>query len=136
MARARRQLGVAIVALVCFAMSVTGAAAADASGVVELMLPRPPAAQEAVWLQVQPPPLARGTRLRVLTGDGVLLGAVVPFGTRPDQDSGTYTIPLPATAIVDGRVRLRLEIEEAGSPPRPLRPGEASVDLIYLPVTR
>jgi hypothetical protein len=103
---------------------------------VELILPRPAADREAVRLQISVGELARGARLRVSTGNGVLLGTVSPFGVRRGQAAGSYTLPLPATAIVNGRVELRLEVEEPGAVARAPKPGEVEgVTLVYVPVT-
>ena len=125
------------VAGVCAAGLSPSASAAIATpqDMVELTLPRAAAADEAVWLQVRAGALPRGTEIQVSTSDGVLLGTVSPFGG-PRGHGATYTIPLPKTAVRDGRVRLRFEVHEAGAPARPPRPGEVeSVSLIYVPVS-
>jgi hypothetical protein len=125
------------VAGACLAWAAPSACAAIATpqGTVELTLPRAAAADEAVWLQVRAGALPRGTEIQVSTGDGVLLGTVSPFGT-PRGQSATYTIPLPKTAVRDGRVRLRFEVHEVGAPARPPRPGEVeNVSLIYVPIS-
>ncbi len=105
-------------------------------GTVELALPRAVAAHEAVWLQIRVGALPRGARLRVSTSDGVPVGTISPFGVRGGQAAGSYTIPLPKSAIANGRVRLQLEIEEPGTTARAPRPAEVeNVDLVYVPIS-
>jgi hypothetical protein len=126
-----------IIALLCATAFATGvtAAAEPQQGAVELILPRPAAAHEAVRLQIGVA-LARGARLRVSAGDGTLLGTVSSFGVQRGQDVVTHILPLPATAIVNGRVALRLEVQEPGAAARAPKPGEVdSIALIYVPVT-
>ncbi len=102
--------------------------------VIELPLPRAPAAGEDVWLQLRVGPLRRGTEIRVSTSDGVLVGTASPFGAPQSQGAATYTIPLPKAAIVGGSVRLRLDVDQPGSPARAPRPGEIEgASLIYVP---
>lgn len=115
---------------------LAGPAVATPPGTVELTLPRPAAHDEAVWLQVRTGPLAGGAEIHVSTSDGVFLGTVSPFGGRRDQGA-TYTIPLPKTAIRDGRIRVRLDVHAPEGRARAPRPGEVEdVTLIYVPVTR
>jgi hypothetical protein len=47
---------------------------------------------------------------------------VAPYA--PGSRSTTATVPVPRSAIVDGRLRLRLQVLEPGAPPRAPRPGE------------
>jgi hypothetical protein len=125
-------------ALLVLALSAAGAEAACApqQEAVELALPRPAAAHEAVWLQVRVGALARGGQLRVLTAAGELVGAVSPFGAAARSQGGTYTFPLPKAAIVDGRVQLCLEAETPGAAARAPRQGEVeAVTLLYVPVS-
>jgi hypothetical protein len=134
----RQQLGFGLVACLCAVLIATDVSATDNSqqGSVELALPRAAAGNEAVWLRVSLGALPPGARLRISTKDGTPLGTAAPFGARQAQQPATYTIPLPKTAIVDGRVRLRLEVDEHGAPARAPRPGEVEdVVLIYVPVT-
>src|SRR5262245_43845938 len=77
---------------------------------IELVLPRQPNLREAVWLEISIGNLRSGS-IRVLTSNGKLIGAVSPFGRARSQAGLTYKLPLPRTAIVDGRVRLRLEVD-------------------------
>lgn len=103
----------------------------------ELMLPRRAAADEAVWAQVRVGALPRGAEVTVETADGARLGSVSPFGLRSAQQGASYTIPLPAGAIVDGRVQLRLQVTQASAAARAPTPSEVEgVSLIFVPVTK
>jgi len=106
-------------------------------GAVELALPRDAAADEAVWLQVHAGVLPRGAEILISTHDGTLVGTVSPLIIPYGEDAGTYTVPLPDTAIANGRVRLRLAVEVPGAPARAPKSGEVqSVDLMYVPIAR
>ena len=128
-----------IIVLMCSATFGSGAIAGGKAQqrMIELTLPRPATSEEAVWVQVRARMLPRGTEIRVSTSDGTLLGTVSPYGAAShDRQATTYTIPLPENAIVDGRVQLRLEVDEPGQPPRAPRPVEVeSVNLIYVPIS-
>ena len=103
----------------------------------ELTLPRRAAADEAVWAQVRVGVLPRGAEVVVGTADGERIGSVSPFGFRSAQQGASYTIPLPAGAIVDGRVQLRLQVTQAGAAARAPASGEVEgVRLIFVPVTK
>jgi hypothetical protein len=103
---------------------------------VELTLPRAPARDEAVWLQIQAGVLAHGASIGVSSSDGELFGSVSPYGSIRGARSTTYLVPLPKTAIVNGRLQLRLTVEEPGEPSREPRANEIeSVVPIYVPVT-
>jgi len=103
---------------------------------VELVLPRPPAAGEAVWLEVRVGTLGRGD-IEISTRDGRPIGSVSSFGGARGQAGATYTVPLPQSEIVNGRVQLRLEVDQPGQPARAPKPGEVDgVKLIYVPVSQ
>jgi len=116
----RRHLAIAALAagLLAFATS----ARAEEAPVIELAAPRAAAGSESVELAVTTGALPRGARLALSTENGEILGAVAPYA--PGSRSGTATVPVPRSAIVDGRLRLRVEVLEPGAPPRPPRPGE------------
>ena len=138
--RAKRQrLACTAGALMCSAWWIAGAVAQEApQGVVELTLPRAAAPGEAVRLQLNAGVLPRGARILVRTRDGALVGAASPFGApRGQATAATYTLPLPPEAIANGRVQLRLEVEEPGGAARPPRPGEVQgMELTFVRVTR
>ena len=116
----RRHLAIAALAagLLAFATS----ARAEEAPVIELAAPRAAAGSESVELAVTTGALPRGARLALSTESGEILGAVAPYA--PGSRSTTATVPVPRSAIVDDRLRLRVEVLEPGAAPRPPRPGE------------
>jgi hypothetical protein len=100
----------------------------------ELAAPRLPGQGEALEIQITAGPLPPGARLIVLTAQGGILGAIAPFGPSELAHGSTVTVPVPSSAIVDGRLRLRLQVEEPNSPPRSPRPQEVQqLHLILAP---
>jgi hypothetical protein len=79
-----------------------------------LALPHPLAAGESAWIEVQLGTISKGRVVTVTTATGQLLGTISPFGARPGQGGGTYTLPVPADAIRDGRVAIRVTISDLG----------------------
>jgi hypothetical protein len=113
-----------------------GDCAAQEGNVIELRVPRTPGPNEAVELQVTTGSLPPGARLEVLAERGESYGAAAPFGPRRDKGT-TATVPIPKSALTDGRVRLRLQVTEPGAPPRAPRPQELrSLNLVIAPQTR
>ena len=109
-----------------------GTLVAEESAMIELTAPRPTSRDESVELQITTGPLPRGARLTLSTEDGESLGAVTPYP--PGRQSNAATVPVPRSAVVDGRLRLRLQVFEPGAPPRPPRPGEVQrLDLVVAP---
>jgi hypothetical protein len=109
-----------------------GTLAAEESAMIELAAPRPPGRGESVELQIATGPLPRGARLTLSTEDGESLGAVTPYP--PGRQSNTATVPVPQSAIVDGRLRVRLRVLEPGAPARAPRPSEVQrLDLVVAP---
>jgi hypothetical protein len=110
---------------------------ASQQGLVELTLPRAAADDEAVWLQIQIGVLARGAVIRVSSTNGELLGSVSSYGSARGAPSPTYLVPLPKTAVVNGRIRVRLTVDEPGKPSRAPRADEVeNVIPVYVPVTK
>ena len=95
------------------------AAQAQREGEIVLDLPRPIAAGETAFIEVALGALGRGQSVEITTAAGRSLGVIAPFGVRAGQDTGTYTVPVPADAIRDGRVVLRLTVRQgdASRPP-------------------
>jgi hypothetical protein len=109
----------------------TGTLAAEQSAAIELAAPRPAGRGEAFQVQITAGPLPRGARLVLLTENGETLGAVAPFP--PSSRSTAVTVPVPQSAVADGRLRLRLQVVEPGAPPRPPLPAEVErIDLIVV----
>jgi hypothetical protein len=117
----RRYLAIAALAASVLA-STTSARVAEEAAVIELAAPRAAAGSESVELAVTTGALPPGARLALSTENGEILGAVAPYA--PGSRSTTATVPVPRSAIVDGRLRLRVEVLEPGAPPRPPQPGE------------
>jgi hypothetical protein len=116
----RRYLAIAALAASVLASTTSARVAEEA--VIELAAPRAAAGSESVELAVTTGALPPGARLALSTENGEILGAVAPYA--PGSRSITATVPVPRSAIVDGRLRLRVEVLEPGAPPRPPRPGE------------
>jgi uncharacterized lipoprotein YbaY len=139
--RTLRAIGLAtVIALqVSSATPVIGTAAIEKAqlSLVELALPRAPTAGEAVWVRIVIGALPRGARLRVSTADGVAVGSLASVGVLRSQEAVSYDLPVPPSAIAGGRVRLRLDIVEAGGATRLPVAGEVeAVELRYVPVTK
>jgi hypothetical protein len=100
----------------------TGALVAEEFLMIELAAPPAAARGQSVELAVTTGSLPPGARLALSTEDGETLGAVAPYP--PGSRSTTATVPVLRSAIVDGRLRLRLQVLEPGAPPRAPRPGE------------
>jgi hypothetical protein len=83
-----------------------------------LTLPRPLKDGAHAWLEVQVGPLAPGQRVRVTTLSGELLGAISPFGPTERRHSGLYSLPVPADAIRNGALSVRVTITDANKPAR------------------
>lgn len=96
---------------------------AASGGARSLRLAQAPEPGQTVYLEVRLGTLAGGQEIELRGDDGRLLGVISPHGIRPGREAGTYTLPLPADALRDGRVRLRLITTPAGGAPR-----EASAD--------
>jgi len=107
-------------ALLAIALLTQAATAQDSSAGQELTLalPHPLATGERAWIEVQLGAISKGRVVNVTTASGLLLGTISPFGARPGQNAGTFTLPLPADAIRDGRVTVRVTISQPGGPPR------------------
>jgi hypothetical protein len=127
----RQYLSIAALAVALLAPS-TSTLIAEESPVLELAAPRPAGPDESLELQITTGPLPRGARLMLSTETGEVLGAVAPYP--PGRSSNTTTVPISRSAIVDGHLRLRLQVLEPDAPPRPPRPGEVQrLDLVVVP---
>lgn len=110
----------------------------DGNGMLTLTLPRQPAANEALVLCLSVGVLPHHARVVVHTVDGEIAGTIAPFGVRPGQKAGVYTIPVPAKAVEGDKVTLRLDVLEKGAEAaRP--PARAEIEeakLAFVPVAR
>jgi hypothetical protein len=102
----------ALAIVVLMAPGGNAAVAQDAAREVTLSLPRPLAAGDTPFLEVQVGPVARGRTIGITTATGQPLGTVAPFGGRAGADAGTFTVPVPRDAARDGRLTVRLTISQ------------------------
>jgi hypothetical protein len=82
-----------------------------------LMLPHALRKDETVWLLVKVGAIGR-EQIEITTQDGRPLGTISAFGARAGDAGGTYTVPVPADALRDGRLALRLLVVHSGGAPR------------------
>jgi hypothetical protein len=107
-----------LAALALLSLLVLPACASAANGEAVLTLPRSLKAGEAVTVVVEVGVLPRGCEISVTTPSGQLIGTVSPFGIRAGQAAGSYALPVPAEAVKDGKLSLRLTLTGTGGPPR------------------
>jgi hypothetical protein len=80
---------------------------------------------------------SRSEEITVRDGTGQLIGVISPFGRRQSSAGSTYLLPVPADAIVRGRVVVRFSIEHEGEPTRaPRRSQIGAVRLRVRPAVR
>src|SRR4029077_6389203 len=91
---------------------LAGSGNAESPGDMTLVLPHPLQSGETAWVQVRVGQIGRGQEIEVTTTSGRELGVISAFGLPAGQDAGPYPLPLPADAIQDGRVSLRLTITQ------------------------
>ncbi|WP_408950182.1 hypothetical protein [Lysobacter sp. Hz 25] len=90
---------------------------------MSLTLPHAPKPGERAFLEVELDALPTGHEVEVSLDTGRRLGVISPHGIRPGRGAGTYTLPLPADAVRDAPLRVRIRITRADAAPR-----EASAD--------
>jgi len=96
--------------------------AQPSSGRIEtLVLPRALHAGETALLEVKVGVITRGSEIELATTSGRPLGVISPFGIRSGNQAGTYTVPLPADAISNGRVAVQLSLRQGGSQRAPTK---------------
>ena len=123
--------GLSIFALIMsLAGLLMGVLAAQESRMIELSAPRAPRDGESVEIQMTTGPLPRGARIVVMTEHGETLGVVTPFNVPGTASGTTATVPVPRTAMADGRLRLRLQLIGQGIAPRAPRPDEVQLTLV------
>jgi hypothetical protein len=110
----------------------------DSRGNLTLPLPRQPAANEMLVIQIWVGAIGRGTKIVVRATDQKIAGTIVPFGIRPGQKAGMHTIPVPANAVADKKVSLRLEVLEKGAKAAraPTRLEIEDAKLSFIPVSK
>ncbi|MGB7845198.1 MAG: hypothetical protein WBL63_06255 [Candidatus Acidiferrum sp.] len=102
-----------LTALAFFALLAQPACAA-VGRVVTLVLPHPLHAGDTAWIELKVGAIERGAEIEIATTEGRTLGVISPFGIPSGHQAGTYTIPLPADAISNDRVSLRLTLNQHG----------------------
>ncbi len=109
----------------------------EPGGKLTLTLSRRPAANEMLVVQLKVGVLKRGTKLVVRAIDHEIAGTIAPFGIRPGQKAGLFTVPVPSKAIVDKKVSLRLEVlEKDAKAARAATKGEIEdAKLAFIPVS-
>ena len=78
--------------------------------VVTLVLPRTLEANETAWIELKVGVISKGTEIEIETTEGRTLGVISPYGIRPGNEAGTYTVPLPEDAISNKRVSVRITL--------------------------
>ncbi|MGZ6254250.1 MAG: hypothetical protein ACXWM1_14415 [Candidatus Binataceae bacterium] len=131
----RRRLLIAML-LAGFGGSSAGPLAAQEAKVIELTAPRMPGPDEGAEVQIIAGRLAPGARIELLAEQGESYGALAPFGPARGG-AATATVPIPRSALVNGRLRLRVRVIERGAAPRAPRPEEIeSLTLVLAPQSR
>jgi hypothetical protein len=118
---------------ICAFLLLLGNIAYADARVVTLTLPHSLHAGEKAWIEVKVGAIARGNEIDIETEAGRFLGTISPFGIRSGNQAGTYTVPLPADAIADDHVSLRLSVTGDGGSPRP--PTKDEVVSVRLKIT-
>lgn len=111
-------MSTSLAALALLAILALPACASAVGGEVVLTLPRPLKPGEAATLVVEVGVLKRGHEVVVTTPSGKLIGTISPYGIPPGQAAGSYALPVPAEAVKDGKLSLRLSLTGTGGPPR------------------
>jgi hypothetical protein len=82
--------------------------------VVNLVLPHSLRSGETAWLELDIGTMERGAEIEIATTTGRPLGVISPFGIRSGHQAGTYTVPVPAEAISDDHISLRVSLDQYG----------------------
>jgi hypothetical protein len=98
--------------------------------VVDLVLPRSLSENESVVVEVKLGVLPRGAEILVETTSGRMLGVISPYGIRPGNEAGTYTVPVPRDAISNERISLRITLSHNHSKRTPTTQELRTVQLI------
>jgi hypothetical protein len=112
-------MGSSLPALTLLALIAVPACASSPSGEVLLALPRALEIGDVVTVVVEVGALQRGQEIVVTTLSGQPIGTLSPFGIPAGQAAGSYALPVPAGAVRDGKLSLRLRLIGAGTPRAP-----------------
>ena len=110
-----RRAAAALALLGLLAHHAEAAMAQETAREVTLVLQQPLAEGELAWIEVQLGRIGPGQEIDVTTATGRDLGVISPFGMRAGQDAGTFTLPVQADTIVDGRLTIRLAVTQSGA---------------------
>ena len=78
--------------------------------VVTLVLPRTLEANETAWIELKVGVISKSAEIEIETTEGRMLGVISPYGIRPGNEAGTYTVPLPEDAISNKGVSVRIPL--------------------------
>jgi hypothetical protein len=81
----------------------------DRAREVTLALPHALREGETAWLLVKVGVIGHN-QIQLMMQDGRSLGTISAFGIRSGQSAGSYTVPVPASALTRGRLTLRLSV--------------------------
>jgi hypothetical protein len=123
----------AILALFALLAQATSTAAGR---VVTLVLPHALRTGETAWIEVKVGAIERGMEIEITTTAGRSLGVISPYGVRSGREAGTYTVPLPADAISDDRVALRVLLNHDGHQRAPTAKEVKSIRVKVMPAGR
>lgn len=102
----------------------TSTLVAQESSMIELAVPGSSSRGGSIELRVKSDSLPAGARVVFMNEQGDALGGITQFGPSGKRET---PVLLPRAAVIDGHVRLRVQVIEPGSPPRSPRPGELEV---------
>ena len=83
-----------------------------------LALPQPLDAGETAYIEVKLGVIGPGQEIEITTPGGRTLGVISPHGIRAGRAAGTYTLPLPADAICQDRIAIKLRITRSDAKAR------------------
>jgi hypothetical protein len=126
-------------ALLTGALSAYGppSSAIGPKGEIRLSLPRQLRANEMLVVRLKVGVVPRGTKIIVRTADHKVAGTIDPFGIRPGQKAGVYTVSVPAKAVADEKVSLQVEVleKDAKAARPPTRSEIEDAELSFVPVS-
>jgi hypothetical protein len=90
------------------------------NGVYEIAVPAAAKPGENLDLHLSLGPMAPRARVMIKNAsDGTPIGTISPFGMAGKATAGDYVVPVPSTHVVDGQLRIKVEVEPpAGAAPR------------------
>ncbi len=83
-------------------------------GKIILIIPRDPAADESLKLNVTVGTLPARARIVLHSGRGELLGSISPFGKTGNRPRVSYAIPVSREEIIDRKLTLIFTLEQSG----------------------